>query len=315
MLTNTLLLALRGMRRNVMRRRTDFRVCRGVRACGLEGGATGENGGKAGSSSGGTTSGGSSTGGAATGGTGVAGAGTGGSAMGGGGNGGGGRCVRPQPLHGRRDVRNQDRGLTMAFPIDASTVTHGIQLAVAPVFLLAGVGAFLNVCAMRLARIVDRARRIEPDLLASRGRDHDRLQTDIRLLDRRMGIVNWAIFFSVLSAVLICTVVVLLFAAGLTGVHLGTAIALLFIASMVAIGIGFALLLLITFGIEWARTPTLAPALFIGVWILGGLYALLGFQVAPGIVDAVLVIRICRAIGRTTDIAKRIRRGGGDGWE
>ena len=127
-----------------------------------------------------------------------------------------------------------------------TAVAQVIQLAVAPVFLLAGVGAFLNVCAMRLARIVDRARRIEPDLLASQGGEHDRLLRDIRLLDRRMGIVNWAIFFSVLSAVLICLVVVLLFAAGLTGAHFGTAIALLFIASMVAIGIGFAIFLVET---------------------------------------------------------------------
>ena len=45
-----------------------------------------------------------------------------------------------------------------------------IQLAVAPVFLLAGLGAFLNVCAGRLARIVDRARRLEPRILDSRGK-------------------------------------------------------------------------------------------------------------------------------------------------
>jgi hypothetical protein len=31
-----------------------------------------------------------------------------------------------------------------------------IQSAVAPVFLLAGIAGFLNVCALRLARIVDR---------------------------------------------------------------------------------------------------------------------------------------------------------------
>ena len=43
-----------------------------------------------------------------------------------------------------------------------------IQLAVAPVFLLAGLGAFLNVCAGRLARIVDRARNLEPRILGSR---------------------------------------------------------------------------------------------------------------------------------------------------
>ena len=125
-------------------------------------------------------------------------------------------------------------------------VAQVIQLAVAPVFLLAGIGAFLNVCALRLARIVDRARRIEPDLLASRGREHDRLLGEIRLLDRRIGIVNWAIFFSVLSAVMTCTVVVLLFAGGLVAGHFGTAIALLFIASMITIGLGFFIFLVET---------------------------------------------------------------------
>ena len=136
---------------------------------------------------------------------------------------------------------------TFAAPETAVTdVAQVIQLAVAPVFLLAGVGAFLNVCAMRLARIVDRARRLEPDLLASRGGEHDRLQAEIRILDRRIAIVNWAIFASVLSAVLICAVVVLLFAAGLTGAHFATAIALLFIASMVSIGAGFFIFLVET---------------------------------------------------------------------
>ena len=127
-----------------------------------------------------------------------------------------------------------------------TTVAQVIQLAVAPVFLLAGIGAFLNVCALRLARIVDRARRIEPALLASRGSEHERLLGEIRVLDRRVAIVNWAIFFSVLSAVLICAVVVLLFAGGLTSASFGTAIALLFIASIVAIGVGFFIFLVET---------------------------------------------------------------------
>jgi hypothetical protein len=129
---------------------------------------------------------------------------------------------------------------------NVTTVAQIIQLAVAPVFLLAGVGAFLNVCALRLARIVDRARKLEPALIASRGGEHDRLRGEMRLLDRRIGIVNWAIFASVLSAVLTCSVVVLLFAAGLTGAHLGTAIALLFIASMISIAVGFSIFLVET---------------------------------------------------------------------
>ena len=127
-----------------------------------------------------------------------------------------------------------------------ANVAEVIQLALAPVFLLAGIGAFLNVCAGRLSRIVDRARTIEPNLLSSRGAEHERWLREIRVLDRRMALVSQAIFFSVLSAVLICSVVVLLFAASLSGAHFGTAIALLFIACMIAVGIGFAIFLIET---------------------------------------------------------------------
>jgi hypothetical protein len=133
-----------------------------------------------------------------------------------------------------------------AAPTSVTTVAQIIQLAVAPVFLLAGIGAFLNVCAGRLSRIVDRARQIEPLLLASRGDEHERWLGELRVLDRRMVLVSRAIFLSVLAAVLICTVVVLLFAASLANAHSGTAISLLFIASMIAIGLGFAVFLLET---------------------------------------------------------------------
>ena len=127
-----------------------------------------------------------------------------------------------------------------------SEVAEIIQLALAPVFLLAGIGAFLNVCAGRLSRIVDRARELEPRILASRGAEHDRLQGDLRILDRRMGLVSRTITLSVLSAVLTCAVVVLLFAGSLMRAHFGTTIALLFIVSMISLGLGFAVFLIET---------------------------------------------------------------------
>lgn len=127
-----------------------------------------------------------------------------------------------------------------------SEVAEIIQLAVAPVFLLAGIGAFLNVCVGRLSRIVDRARDLEPMILGSRGAEHDRLQSELRVLDRRMALVSRAISFSVLSAVLTCAVVVLLFAGSLLRAEFGTTIALLFIATMIAIGLGFSVFLLET---------------------------------------------------------------------
>ena len=131
-------------------------------------------------------------------------------------------------------------------PESPREVAEIIQLAVAPVFLLAGVGAFLNVCASRLARIVDRARSLEPRVLSARGQEHDHLVGEIRILDRRMALVSHAITTSVLSAVLTCAVVVVLFGAGLTGAHVGTPIALLFIGSMLSLATSFTIFLVET---------------------------------------------------------------------
>ena len=49
----------------------------------------------------------------------------------------------------------------MAIPIDTDAITHGIQLAVAPVFLLTAVSGMIGAVAGRLARIIDRARLVE----------------------------------------------------------------------------------------------------------------------------------------------------------
>ena len=72
---------------------------------------------------------------------------------------------------------------------------------------------------------------------------HDRLIAEMRLLDRRIKVVNRAIFTTVLAALLISGVVVLMFGAFLTGLRFGTTIALLFIASMICTGLGFAIFL------------------------------------------------------------------------
>ena len=130
--------------------------------------------------------------------------------------------------------------------LSVNTVAEIVRLALAPVFLLSGIGAFLNVLASRLSRIVDRSRDIEPRLLASRGAEHERWISDLKILDRRMSLINWATGLTVTSAVLTCLVVVLLFAANLVRTRMGDAIALLFIGSMLAIGAGFAVFLLET---------------------------------------------------------------------
>jgi hypothetical protein len=131
-------------------------------------------------------------------------------------------------------------------PDDANIVARIIDQAVAPVFLLAGIGAFLNTLTGRLARIVDRGRVIEPLLLGAQGREHDRLVREINVIDRRMRLVSSAITMTVTSAVLVCAVVSLLFAAALIRLHAGTTIALLFIGAMVTLALGFFIFLIET---------------------------------------------------------------------
>jgi len=55
----------------------------------------------------------------------------------------------------------------MTFPLDTAAVTHGIQLAIAPVFLLTAVSGMIGAVAGRLARIIDRARKVEDRALDS----------------------------------------------------------------------------------------------------------------------------------------------------
>lgn len=123
--------------------------------------------------------------------------------------------------------------------LSVSAVADIVRIALAPVFLLSGIGAFVNVLASRLSRIVDRSRQVEPKLLASRGAEHDRWISELKILDRRMRLINWATGLSVTSAILTCLVVILLFAANLVRTRLGSEIAWLFIASMLTIGTGF----------------------------------------------------------------------------
>ena len=113
-----------------------------------------------------------------------------------------------------------------------STVSDTIQAAIAPVFLLAGIGAFLNVMVGRLARIVDRARQIEQLHPRSTGPEHDRHVWELRLIDKRISVINNAIFLCVASALAVCMVVAAMFVARLTSAHFGAAIAVIFILSM-----------------------------------------------------------------------------------
>ena len=122
---------------------------------------------------------------------------------------------------------------------DASGIAHNIQLAVAPVFLIAGIGALLNVLTNRLARVVDRGRALEKEIAAEdEGELRQKHLTELSALDMRMIRINRAVTLATLAALLICLVVVLLFTGELLTLDLSRVIAGLFICSMGALTFG-----------------------------------------------------------------------------
>lgn len=56
---------------------------------------------------------------------------------------------------------NNSSFTTMPLPIDSTSITHSIQLAIAPVFFLTAVAGMIGAVAGRLARIIDRGRYLE----------------------------------------------------------------------------------------------------------------------------------------------------------
>ena len=90
-------------------------------------------------------------------------------------------------------------------------ISHVIQLAIAPVFLLTAIGGLLGVLANRLARAVDRAREIEDLLEASEARHADALRSEHAVCARRSAMILRAIALCVIAALLVCAVIVGLF--------------------------------------------------------------------------------------------------------
>ena len=127
--------------------------------------------------------------------------------------------------------------------IPVSTIAHLIQLAIAPVFLLAGIAGILNVLAQRLARVVDRARQLEAEFHSMDEGTRSRAMDELCILDRRMTVVNNAISACTASALFVCLVVAILFVADLAEFGFAKTIALLFILAMLLLIVGLVLFL------------------------------------------------------------------------
>lgn len=115
-----------------------------------------------------------------------------------------------------------------------------VQLSLAPVFLLAAIGAMMNVMTSRLIWIATRIEAIERAMETGEG---GRLGEEIPALQQRRVYAQRAVMFSTASALTICVVVGLLFVSAFIRPQIGTLTAIAWIVTMGFLMVGLVLFL------------------------------------------------------------------------
>lgn len=117
-------------------------------------------------------------------------------------------------------------------------VAKAIQLALGPVFLLTGVSGMLNVMSGRLSRIVDRGRALTEGRVNTASMDKNAINLQLQTLERRRHFASTAITACAIAALLVCLVIVVLFAEVMLEVPLKWLIGGLFTAATLALIVG-----------------------------------------------------------------------------
>lgn len=126
---------------------------------------------------------------------------------------------------------------------DTLRVQKVLQLSLTPVFLLAAIGAVMNVMTNRLIWIATRIEDIEALIeIGEAGRRPEELP----ILELRRVHAQGAVMFSTASALAICIVICLLFVSAFIETQIGTLTAIAWITTMVLMVVGLVLFLLET---------------------------------------------------------------------
>lgn len=113
--------------------------------------------------------------------------------------------------------------------LQPESLSKAIQLSVAPVFLLAGIGALMNVLSGRLVRIVDTAKQLRTTREVTGSMD----ERTRRIYRQRMQLTIRAIALLTATTLLISAVVAAMFLSVVFQLNLTAVVVPLFISAMV----------------------------------------------------------------------------------
>jgi hypothetical protein len=123
------------------------------------------------------------------------------------------------------------------------SISHGIQLALAPVFLLTAIAAMIGVITQRLARIIDRGRMVETVLEEGSARRTDHFIEELRILRQRARLVNVSLGVFTASAICVGITTGALFLGEVSKLKASPLVAVTFIGALVLFILGLLLYL------------------------------------------------------------------------
>ncbi len=91
-----------------------------------------------------------------------------------------------------------------------SVIVPLIQLAISPVILISGEGAFMLMLTNRMGRVVDRTRHLAGELRVSTGDEREHVDGQLTILWWRAGLLRRAVTFCGLSMSVACALVLLI---------------------------------------------------------------------------------------------------------
>jgi hypothetical protein len=162
-------------------------------------------------------------------------------------------------------TKTQSETRAMSGDTHATDITHVIQLAIAPVFLLTAVGTIIGVMSTRLGRAVDRIRLLEERLRGMNEADAKEAHRELSLLARRMRLIYISIGLAVICAIMVSMLIAITFIDAFLAVDLSRVVGVLFVVAMFAF-IGSLIIFLreifvainntrYKLGKDWATTP------------------------------------------------------------
>ena len=123
---------------------------------------------------------------------------------------------------------------------DIDAISHVISISVAPVFLLASISGLLMVLTNRLGRTIDRSRALQQTLAdLTKAEYKTEIKKEMASLGNRSRFISLAINLAVVSALMVCLVIITLFVGSLSTYNVALVVASLFIFCMTLLSASF----------------------------------------------------------------------------